>query len=113
MIRKHFDLNQKEFADKIGCHRNRISEIERGARDAPKKAILSLCTNLGVDLNWLILGVGRMFQNQSGDMPVETPAQPVNEFGRQIELMEKLLDEKDRLITEKDSRIKLLKQMLS
>ncbi len=107
-IRKHFGLNQKDFANKIGCHRNRISDIERGLREAPKNTILALCTALNIDLNWFILGVGAMFQDETECQP----SQSTEELDKQIELLEMLIEEKERLLEEKEARIKLLGQIL-
>lgn len=107
-IRKHLDLNQKEFAEKVGCHRNRVSDIERGLREAPKSTIFALCTELNIDLNWLVLGIGSMFQNKTG----QASGQSFDESNKQIELLEKLIAEKEKLLAEKDARIKLLEQIL-
>ncbi len=112
-IRKHLDLNQKDFAQKVGCHRNRISDIERGLREAPKNTIFALCTELNIDLNWLVLGVGSMFQSASGQWASKSSEQSIDESNKQKNFLEQLIAEKEKLIAEKDARIKLLEQMLA
>ncbi len=110
-IRNHLGLTQREFAQRLGCHVNRVSEIEKGLREAPKTTILALSFELNVNLNWLVLGVGKMFHTLLG--------QPVNKLDKTIkkptsrtELLKKLIEEKERLLSEKEIRIKLLDKML-
>ena len=107
-IRKKLDLNQKEFAEKVGCHRNRISDVERGLREPPKRTIYALCTELHIDLNWFVTGEGSMFQNET----TKQADRASKEYEKQVELQEKLLVEKSKRLDEKDEHIKLLKQML-
>ncbi len=108
-IRKHLDLNQRVFAQKVGCHRNRISDIERGLREVPKNIIFALCSELNIDLNWLVLGKGPMFQNESRyqSNPSSQASDQENEF------LKKLIEEKEKQIAEKEAHIKLQGQMLN
>ena len=107
-IRKQLNLNQKEFAQKTGCHRNRVSDIERGIRETPKQTFFALCTELNIDLNWFVTGKGAMFLNETHCQPSQSP----EESGKQIELLGTLIEEKDKLLDEKDARIKLLEKIL-
>jgi len=104
MVRKQLNLSQFDFAQTVGCHRNRISDIERKLRDVPKSVIFALCRTLNVDLNWLFLGIGDMFMDETEYQPQQLP----ETLDKQIELLEMLLADKDKLIDEKDARIRLL-----
>jgi transcriptional regulator with XRE-family HTH domain len=105
-IRKRLDLNQKVFAKTVGIFPSHVSVMEKGLRDPPKILLLGLCTELNVDLNWLVTGVGRMFRTPSERLIDATP--PINTD--RIELLGKLIKEKDRLTIEKDKRIEFLEK---
>jgi transcriptional regulator with XRE-family HTH domain len=113
-IRKYLNLNQREFAQRVGCHRNRVSDIERGLREAPKRTIFALHTELNIDLNWLVSESGSMFLTETQPHLNQIPEKPPLELelNKQIALLKELLTEKDRLIAEKDARIGLLEQFL-
>lgn len=60
-IRKHFDLTQQEFADKIGVKRNTIATYESG-RNQPIDAVIGLiCREFKIKEDWLRTGNGDMF----------------------------------------------------
>ncbi len=68
----HLNLNREETAKKLGCHENVLIEIEKDQYEFEinDQIIFTLCEELNVNLNWLFLGVGRMFQpttEQSAD----------------------------------------------
>lgn len=66
-LRKHLDMTQQAFADKIGMKQNTIAQYEMG-RTTPSDAIVfSICREFGVNENWLRTGDGEMF----ADVPVE------------------------------------------
>ena len=59
-IRKHFDLTQQEFADKIGVKRNTIATYESG-RNQPIDAVIGLiCREFKISEDWLRTGDGEM-----------------------------------------------------
>ena len=59
-IRRHFDLTQQEFADRIGVKRNTIASYETG-RNLPIDSVISLiCREFGVSEIWLRTGEGEM-----------------------------------------------------
>ena len=60
-LRKHLDMTQQAFADKIGMKQNTIAQYEMG-RTVPSDAIVfSICREFGVNENWLRTGEGEMF----------------------------------------------------
>lgn len=61
-LRKHLDMTQQAFADKIGMKQNTIAQYEMG-RTVPSDAIVfSICREFGVSENWLRTGEGEMFE---------------------------------------------------
>lgn len=61
-LRKHLDMTQQAFADKIGMKQNTIAQYEMG-RTVPSNAIVfSICREFGVNENWLRTGDGEMFE---------------------------------------------------
>lgn len=62
-LRKHLDMTQQAFADKIGMKQNTIAQYEIG-RTVPSDAIVfSICREFGVSENWLRTGEGEMFEH--------------------------------------------------
>lgn len=60
-LRRHMDMTQQEFADKIGIKRNTIATYEAG-RNVPIDAVISLiCRTFNVNEKWLRDGEGEMF----------------------------------------------------
>lgn len=61
-LRKHFDLTQREFGERIGVKPNTIGTYEIG-RNEPIDAVVSLiCREFGVNEKWLRTGEGEMLQ---------------------------------------------------
>lgn len=54
-------LNQREFADIFGVSRSFISAVEKNISYLSKKNLHKLLTEYDINLNWLIAGVGNMF----------------------------------------------------
>lgn len=60
-LRKHFNLTQQEFADRLGVKRTTIATYESG-RNEPIDAVISLiCREFNVNEMWLRTGEGDMF----------------------------------------------------
>ncbi len=61
LLRRHMDLTQQEFADKIGMKRNTIANYETN-RNEPSNSVISLiCKEFNVNEKWLRTGDGEMF----------------------------------------------------
>lgn len=59
-LRKHFNLTQQEFADRLGIKRGAVANYEIG-RNVPIDAVIALiCREFGVNENWLRYGEGEM-----------------------------------------------------
>lgn len=63
-IRKHLGMTQKQFADKIGIISTALSEIENGRYRPVIDFIEKMATVHNVNLYYLILGKGPMFQDK-------------------------------------------------
>lgn len=62
-IRKALNLNQVDFAEKIGLSQSSLGMIEVGKRTFSEKHIKLICTTFNVNENWLRTGDGNMFSS--------------------------------------------------
>lgn len=61
-LRKHLDLTQQKFGERLGIKGNTVAQYELG-RNEPIDAVLSLmCREFGVNEEWLRTGEGEMFE---------------------------------------------------
>lgn len=61
-LRKHLDLTQQKFGERLGIKGNTVAQYELG-RNEPIDAVLSLiCKEFNVNENWLRTGNGEMFE---------------------------------------------------
>lgn len=58
-VRKHFEMTQNEFGNKIGVSRDAIAGYERGVK-IPEPTIKLICKEFNVDYFWLTEGIGDM-----------------------------------------------------
>lgn len=61
-IRKHYNLTQTEFGDRIGVKGNTITNYENGLRNPSDAIIVSICREFNVNEEWMRTGNGEMFQ---------------------------------------------------
>lgn len=69
-IRKHFNLTQQEFADRLGLKRNSVANYEIGRNTPMDPIINSMCKEFGINEVWLRTGEGgdeNMFTQISED----------------------------------------------
>lgn len=62
-LRKFLQLNQKQFAEKIGLSQTGLSGIETGYSSITKQTLITICNVFNVNENWLKNGQGNMFNN--------------------------------------------------
>lgn len=60
-LRKHLNLTQKEFGERIGLKPNSISDIENGKNSLTDIVLKSICKEFNVNEEWLRTGKGEMF----------------------------------------------------
>lgn len=61
-LRKHLNLNQAEFGQKIGLKNGAISWMEKEGNTITKQNIKIICDTFNVSENWLLNGEGEMFR---------------------------------------------------
>ena len=59
-IRKHVNLTQTEFGERIGVKGNTVTGYETGLRAPSDAIVLSICREFGVNENWIRTGEGDM-----------------------------------------------------
>lgn len=60
-LRKHLDMTQQEFADRIKVKRNTVATYEMGRTGISDAAISLICKEFNVNEEWLRNGTGEMF----------------------------------------------------
>ena len=60
-LRKALNLNQKDFAQKIGLKQNAISYMEKTGSTITEQNIKTICSQSCINENWLRTGSGDMF----------------------------------------------------
>lgn len=77
-IRDYFNLNKKEFAERLGISPAYITEIESGKKERVSKMLAKLIScEFGVNLNWIEKGEGAKFEDSSND---ESSERRLSEF---------------------------------
>ncbi|UTD07099.1 helix-turn-helix transcriptional regulator [Treponema denticola] len=65
LLRKKLDLNQEEFAEKIGLKRSALSLIEIGKNPLTEQNIKLICLTFNVSRDWLESGEGEIFVSET------------------------------------------------
>lgn len=60
-LRRYLELNQTDFAKKLGLTQTAYSMIENGNRPLSQKHIKVICSEFGISENWICNGNGDMF----------------------------------------------------
>lgn len=64
-LRKHLDISQTEFGERLGLTKSAISRIESGCNAATEQTMILLCKEFHVSPEWLRTGEGEMFATSS------------------------------------------------
>jgi len=75
--REHFNLSQKDFADKLGFQNSYISAIEAGERNISQSVLVSLAKIYNISPTWILLGQGAMFLNDIHNSKNNTNLEPL------------------------------------
>ncbi len=62
LLRKHFKLNQQEFADKLKVAKITVAKWETNASNLSENRALLICEKFNVNYDWLMYGNGDMFK---------------------------------------------------
>lgn len=71
-IRAALDMQQGEFASKMGILQQQLSKYERGENKPSADFFIKLYENMNVNINWLLTGEGNMFINTDSHSVVDT-----------------------------------------
>ena len=73
-LRKQLNLNQQEFAKRIGIARAYLSELESGKKKCPDRILRLISHTFGVSYEWLKEGKGEMWERRERDeIPPDAP----------------------------------------
>jgi len=100
-IRKTLDLNQSDFAKKLGIGQAAISALEKGIRSITDQTILLLCSTYNVNEDYLRNGTSPMF-NQDETFSLDKYAKEHNASDIDIEILKIYLN------LDKDVRRKII-----
>lgn len=86
VLRKTLKLTQTEFAKALSIGQQALSMIENGQRDLSEKNIKLICFSYRVSYDWLVNGIGDMFQSDDSDAQaiVDSVMTGDNEFAKKI-----------------------------
>lgn len=66
-IRKHFNMSQAEFGQRVGVKGNTIGNYEIGLRAPSDAVIFSICREFNISETWLRTGEGEMMEHTDED----------------------------------------------
>lgn len=86
VLRKILKLTQTEFAKALSIGQQALSMIENGQRDLSEKNIKLICFSYKVSYDWLVNGIGDMFQSDDSDAQaiVDSVMTGDNDFAKKI-----------------------------
>lgn len=64
-LRKKLDLNQTEFAERLGLSQGQETKFERGIAEPTDRTISDICREFNVNEEWLRSGTGEMFRKMT------------------------------------------------
>lgn len=108
-----------DFANKVGKHRNYLSDVVVGKRSLTSKFVVQICEAFpDVNAEWLLTGEGQMLKDNSQNIINSTAGRDIVQTHNagDLELIETLkqqIKEKDEQIKAKDEQIKALLNFLN
>lgn len=61
-IRKKMDLSQEAFGERLGITKSSVSLLESGKNSPSEQTIRLICSEFGINENWIRTGKGDMFE---------------------------------------------------
>lgn len=115
-LRVHFNLTQKELADKLKISQSNLAKIETDVSKPSFDLLTNIMNIFHIDGHWLLTGEGEMLRSPD---TAATPKPALNNLETQIKnlkeklsILEKQLSDKDRHINDLQDIISLLKQQI-
>jgi len=97
LLRKTLDINQTDMAMTIGCTQGNISQYEKDGSTMSIKYLIPLRSAYSVNLDWLLLGIGKMFVSDTGTGIPQPADIPLIKGGGNPKKNEKLVKEINQL----------------
>jgi transcriptional regulator with XRE-family HTH domain len=100
-IREKENLNQRDFAKRVGISQGMLSGIEKGTEKFSRRTQRIVCLEFGIEENWLLAGQGPMLT------PSKPPPEPIQgPDGRELTPEElELVGTYDKLIPETQKEV--------
>ena len=98
------NTSQSAISGRLGCKPSKLTEILKGRMMVPLETIASLCEDFDISPEWLILGNGEMMRNAGR-------VESISHLDHST-FYESLLEQKDRIIQQKDTMLDLLMQRI-
>jgi transcriptional regulator with XRE-family HTH domain len=70
-VRSVLNISQLEFSKKIFIGQSSLGEIETGTRNVNDRIIQLICSEFGVNKDWIKSGKGTMFDTEKPDIKLE------------------------------------------
>lgn len=85
-LRKNLGMNQKDFASSLSLGQSTLAMIETGKRELNERNIKLICSLYKVNYDWLVKGIGSMFQDDDSDAQaiVDSVMTGDNDFAKKI-----------------------------
>jgi len=95
-VRSELQISQREFSKKIFIGQSSLGEIEIGTRKVNDRIIQLICSEFGVNKDWIKSGKGQMFDVEKPDIKLEH----LIDIYKQLEkpLQEYLLEQSESLL---------------
>ncbi len=69
-LRKHLNLTTRAFGAAISMSGGAITNMEKGTRNVTERTIRDVCREYNVNPDWLVNGVGPMFQDITDELDI-------------------------------------------
>lgn len=104
-IRKALNLNQNEFAEKLGLSQSTLAMIEVGKRTFSDKHIKLICVTFNINENWLRTGNGNMFSSTPYERELLSIFEQLTPDSQEylFSMAEGLLKHDEKLLKQKES----------
>lgn len=91
LVRKSKEMTQKDFGAKINIKKSTMCDLEKDGRTITDKNAALICSQYGVNKEWLLTGAGEMFLSDDCSA-LENYAKKYNLTDREKKLFEKLME---------------------
>ncbi|WP_040328410.1 helix-turn-helix domain-containing protein [Clostridium ihumii] len=105
-IRKSLGLNQTEFAKHLGLTQTAYSMIENGNRPLSDKYIKVICSEFGVNENWIRTGLGEIFSSSPYEKEFMNVFENLTTESQDylLKMAKELLNTQEKLLKSKESK---------